>query len=263
MPEGDTVWRAARSLEQALTGSRLVRTDFRVPRYATSDLSGGTVLETISRGKHLLTRISHETGAWTIHSHLKMEGAWRTFRPGQAWRRPEHEARIVLTTADRVAVGFSLGVLDLFPTGAEDDAVGHLGPDLLGPGWDETEAVRRIAAVPDLPIGEALLEQRNLAGIGNVYQSELCFVSGLDPRRPVASVDRLPRVVRVARLMLDQNKDRSTRTTTGNTRQPLWVYRRDGAPCRRCGTVITVAMLGPAGRERATYWCPRCQPPVD
>lgn len=262
MPEGDTVWRAARSLERELTGKTLLSTDFRVPRYALSDLSGGEVLSTVSRGKHLLTRIAHETGDWTIHSHLKMEGVWRTFRPGASWRLPEYQARIVLTTDDRVAVGFSLGILDLIPTAAEQDAVGHLGPDLLGPDWDEDEALRRLRTDPSVPIGQALLEQRNLAGVGNVFQSELCFVSGLDPRRPVDTVERLPRVVRLAHLMLDQNKERSTRTTTGDLRKPLWVYGRVGSPCRRCSTKIVVEELGPVGRERLTYWCPRCQPPL-
>lgn len=262
MPEGDTVWRQARTLEAALTGKTLISSDFRVPRYALSDLSGGVVLSTISRGKHLLTRIAHETGDWTIHSHLKMEGAWRTFRPGASWRRPEHEARIVLTTEGQVAVGFSLGILDLIPTSAEGDAVGHLGPDLLGPNWDEEEALRRLRAVPSVPIGQALLDQRNLAGVGNVFQSELCFVSGLDPRRPVGTVERLPRVVRLAHLMLDQNKNRSTRTITGNLRKPLWVYGQDGAPCQRCGTKIVMEELGPQGRERRTFWCPSCQPPA-
>ncbi len=260
MPEGDTVWRAARELERSMSGQTLLRTDFRVPQLATTNLSGGLVLATVSRGKHLLTRIHHDSGDWTVHSHLRMEGAWRTFRPGQSWRRPVHEARVVLSTRSRVAVGFSLGLLEVLPTAREEDVVGHLGPDLLGPDWDAGQALRRLRDDPNRPIGEALLDQRNVAGIGNVFANELCFVQGLDPRTPVAAIDRLPRVVTRAQQMLEQNKSRSTRATTGDLRAPYWVYGREGAPCRRCGTTIVTADLGPTGQERVTYWCPRCQP---
>jgi endonuclease-8 len=264
VPEGDTVFRAARLLDRSLSGRVLTRTDFRVPQLATSDLAGGTVLETVSRGKHLLTRIDGpEAGRqWTLHTHLRMEGSWRVHRPGQRWQRPAHQARVVLETEPAVAVGFSLGVVELLPRADEAAAVGHLGPDLLGPGWDEAEAVRRLREEPDRPIGEALLDQTRLAGIGNLYQAELCFVSGVHPSTPVAHVPDLLRLVRRARQMLDLNKDRAIQSTTGDLRERerLWVYRRDRSPCRRCGTPIEVAMAGPAGRERAAYWCPGCQP---
>ena len=263
MPEGDTVYRTARLLDRALQGSVLTRTDVRVPQHATADLAGGLVVGTVSRGKHLLTRITRDDEAWTLHTHLKMEGTWRAFRAGQRWSRPAHQARVVLETRTAVAVGFSLGIVELIETADEPDVVGHLGPDLLGPDWDEEEALRRLRAEPDRPIGEALLDQRLLAGIGNMYMAELCFVSGLHPRTPVGRVEALPRVVRRAQQMLSLNKERAQQTTTGNLREPLWVYRRDQAACRRCRTAIRVAMVGPAGRERASYWCPSCQPATD
>lgn len=260
MPEGDTVFRAARMLDRALAGETLLRTDFRVPQLATSDLAGATVSGTASRGKHLLTRMVRDDEQWTLHTHLKMEGSWRTHRPGQRWSRPAHQARVVLETATTTAVGFSLGIVELLPTADEHTVVGHLGPDLLGPDWDEDEALRRLRADPDRAIGEALLDQTCLAGIGNMYQAELCFVSGVHPRTPVGAVGALPRVVRRARQMLELNSHRATQTTTGDLREPMWVYRRDQAPCRRCGTPIEVAQLGPPGRERTSYWCPSCQP---
>lgn len=260
MPEGDTVFRAACKLDRALTGQTLVRTDFRVPQLATSDLAGATVAGTVSRGKHLLTRIVRDDEQWTLHTHLKMEGSWHTLRPGQRWSRPAHQARVVLETAARTAVGFSLGIVELLDTADEHTVVGHLGPDLLGPDWDEDVALSRLRADSARPVGEALLDQTCLAGIGNMYQAELCFVSGVHPRTPVGAVGALPRVVRRAKQMLELNSRRATQTTTGDLREPLWVYRRDKAPCRRCGTPIEVAMVGPPGRERASYWCPSCQP---
>ena len=262
MPEGDTVWRTARHLDQALSGTMLVETDFRVPALATTDLAGQPVVDTVSRGKHLLTRIGAGESAWTLHTHLKMEGAWHLYRPGSSWRRPSHQARVVLRTEGWTAVGFALGIVELVPRTAEPDVVGHLGPDLLGPDWDEDEALRRLRADEARAVHEALLDQTNLAGVGNMYAAELCFVSGVHPLTPVGSVPDLPRMVRRARQMLDLNKERAVQSTTGDLRERerMWVYRRDRSPCRRCRTPIEVAMAGPAGRERATYWCPSCQP---
>ncbi|MEO9325233.1 DNA-formamidopyrimidine glycosylase family protein [Nocardioides sp. C4-1] len=262
MPEGDTVFRAARLLDRYLSGHELVATDFRVPQHATTDLAGGTVVRTVSRGKHLLTRIDHETGAFTLHTHLKMEGAWRVLGRHDRWPRGAHRARVVLTTADHQAVGFSLGIVELLPTADEESVVGHLGPDLLGPDWDEDAALERLLADPGRPLVEALLDQRNLAGIGNMYAAELAFVSGLHPLAPVGEATGLRRLLRRAKQMLELNKERAVQSTTGNLRERerMWVYRRDRSPCRRCGTPVRVAMRGPAERERATYWCPTCQP---
>ena len=259
MPEGDTVWRTALHLDKALTGAVLLETDFRVPAHATLDLSGRTVEATLARGKHLLTRIGPDH---SLHTHLKMEGSWHLYKPGTRWRRPAHEARVVLRTEDWTAVGFALGVTEVLARDAEDTVVGHLGPDLLGPDWDEDEALRRLLADPDRPVGDAILDQRNLAGIGNLYRSELCFLAGVHPRLPVGEVPDLPRLVRRARSVLEANKERVEQTTTGDVRKgrQTWVYRRDKQPCRRCGTTIRVEMQGPETRERASYWCPSCQP---
>lgn len=258
MPEGDTVYRTAQKLKP-LTGQVLTESDFRIPSLALTDLAGRTVLETVSRGKHLLTRLE---GGITVHSHLKMEGRWDVQKPADRWRRPEHEARVVLCTEPVVAIGFSV-LVDVVPTPAESNLVGHLGPDLLGPDWDPEEALRRLERQAHVPIGMALLDQRNLAGIGNVYRAELCFLSGVDPHSPVSAVKDLPRMVGRAHQMLVAHKDRSSRVTTGDTRpgRRLWVYGRKG-PCLRCGTPIRKDEFGPDQQERIAYWCPACQPPV-
>jgi endonuclease-8 len=261
VPEGDTVWRAARTLDRALSGQTLTRSDFRVPAYATWDLTGATVAETVSRGKHLLTRIDADR-SWTLHTHLKMEGGWRVLRPGQRWPRPAHTARVVLETADAVAVGFQLGIVEIVPRDGEPDVVGHLGPDLLGPDWDADEAVRRLREQPDRAIKEALLDQRNLAGVGNMYANELCFVAGVAPETPVARVPDLRRLVVRAQQMLDVNRHRAVQSTTGDLARgrTFWVHGRRGQSCRRCGTPIAETSRGPEGQERVTYHCPRCQP---
>jgi endonuclease-8 len=261
VPEGDTVWRAARLLDRSLSGKRLTASDLRVPAFATWDLSGATVVETASRGKHLLTRIDGDA-PWTLHTHLKMEGGWRVLEPGARWPRPAHTARVVLTTEDAVAVGFSLGIVEIVARQREADIVGHLGPDLLGPDWDPVEALRRLHEEPDRTVKEALLDQRNLAGVGNMYACELCFVSGVDPDTPVGHVPDLPRMVARAHQLLDLNRHRAVQSTTGDLHRGrnMWVYARGGQPCRRCGTRIVETTLGPEGQDRVTYACPHCQP---
>jgi endonuclease VIII len=259
MPEGDTVWRTARHLDKALTDAVLVETDFRVPTLATLDLSGRTVVGTVARGKHLLTRIGSEH---TVHTHLKMEGSWHLYKPGSRWRRPAHEARLVLRTQDWTAVGFALGIVEVVARDAEHTVVGHLGPDLLGPDWDEEAALRRLLSDPARPVADAIIDQRNLAGIGNLYKSELCFLAGVHPMTPVGAVPDLRRLVRRARLALDANKGRAEQTLTGDTRRgrTTWVYGRDKETCRRCGTVVRAEQHGAESRQRVTYWCPSCQP---
>jgi endonuclease VIII len=259
VPEGDTIYQAAKMLDKALTGQVLTSSDFRVPSLATSDISGATVTGTVSRGKHLLTRFDNEL---TLRTHLKMDGTWQVHPPGSRWRRPAHTARVVLRTSAAEAVGFQV-MLDLVRTSSERDLVGHLGPDLLGPDWDPDVALSRLRADPEAPIGDALLEQRNLAGIGNVFKAELCFLAGVDPLTPVAAVPDLPAIITKAKQLLEANKDRHTRITTGDRRRgyQLWVYGRRG-PCLRCGTAIRKADQGPLGQERVTYWCPTCQSPL-
>lgn len=257
MPEGDTVYQTADRLRHALEGRVLTETEFRVPAFATVDLSGQRVDDVVSRGKHLLIRV----GEHNIHSHLKMEGSWEVYPPGARWRHPAHQARVVLQTAQTQAVGFLLGILEVVPRSQEDTVVGHLGPDLLGPDWDAGEAVARLAKHPDTPVAVALLDQRNLAGIGNVYANELCFVRGMLPTRPVREAD-LPATVDLAHRMLVANRDRAVRVTTGDTRRGrnTWVYGRDDRPCLRCGTLIRRSALGRTEREeRVSYFCPSCQ----
>ena len=267
MPEGDTVYHTAARLRRALDGHRLIHSDFRVPALATVDLTGGLVTAVRSRGKHLLIDVSRPAGTTTteprtvsIHSHLMMEGAWHVHRTGTRWRRPAHQARVVLHGNGYEAVGFDLGILDLLTE--PDDALDHLGPDLLGDDWDAAEAQRRIAAHAGMPIGLALLDQRLMAGVGNVYRSEACFLRGVRPERPVGEVD-VPGIVDLCHRMLWANRHRTARTTTGRTGHGArtWVYGRIGQPCRRCGTLIERSFLGTEGRDddRVVYVCPSCQ----
>jgi endonuclease-8 len=262
MPEGDTVWNTARLLERALQGDALTGSDFRVPQLATTKLSGWTVVESASRGKHLLLRLSHDDRALTLHSHLRMDGAWRVFAPGERWSgRPAHLIRVVLRTDRSVAVGYHLHEVALLPTAQEAALLAHLGPDLLGADWDSAEAARRIAARPDAPIGEALLDQRNLAGIGNLYKAEILFLRGLWPWTPVSAVPDLEGTVRLAQELVASNRGRWARTTTGSLRrgQTSYVYGRRAQPCLRCGAAIRKSSVAHR-EERVTYWCPRCQP---
>ncbi|MEO6605733.1 MAG: DNA-formamidopyrimidine glycosylase family protein [Aeromicrobium sp.] len=258
MPEGDTAWRTARLLHETLAGRELTVSDFRIPEFATLDLTGQIVDEAVSRGKHLLIRV----GRHSIHTHLKMEGTWHVYGLDERWRRPAHTARAVLATAQRQAVGFSLGITEVLDRQAEADALGYLGPDLLGPDWDLDEAVRRVTANPSIPVFVALHNQRNLAGFGNEYVNEICFLSGTLPTRPVADVKDIRHVISRGQTMIHANRERTIRTFTGIARngQNEWVFGRDRKPCRRCGTAIRRGELGDAPtRLRNTFWCPTCQ----
>jgi endonuclease VIII len=250
MPEGDTVFRTAEALRKALAGRTLTRCDVRVPRYATVDLSGQVVDEVCSRGKHLFIRV----GPASIHSHLKMDGSWRvTSRPVRA----DHRVRIILEANDIRALGIDLGILEILERAHDGDVVDHLGPDLLGADWDAGVAAANLTADPDRSLAEALLDQRIMAGIGNVYCNELCFVSGQLPTAPVSALANPHRLVARARDMLWANRFRQNRCTTGDTRagRQLWVYGRAGQSCRRCGTPVK----RDDGGDRVAYWCPACQ----
>lgn len=237
----------------------LTRTDFRVPRWAETDLAGRRLLEVVARGKHLLSRIE---GGVSLHTHFKMEGAWHVYRNGERWRGPGHQVRVVLSTEERVAVGFRLAIVELLPTDAEGSVVGHLGPDPLGPDWNAAEVVHRIGEDPSRPIEDALLDQRVMAGPGNVYKCEICFLRGLDPSTPVAAVPDLRGMVDLMKSLMEANRDTGAQVTTGDTRRGRdhWVYGRGGRPCRRCGTPIAKRPQPDGGPERVTYWCPHCQP---
>ncbi|MET7401821.1 DNA-formamidopyrimidine glycosylase family protein [Dactylosporangium sp. NPDC005572] len=262
MPEGDTVWNTARVIGEVLEGQVIERSDFRVPRLATSDLSGWTIADSACRGKHLLLRFTRDGAAGrTLHSHLRMDGTWRTYKVGERWSgRPAHLIRVALQTPAAVGVGYHLHELDIVPTAEESRLVGHLGPDLMGDDWDPAEAVARLGRRPERWIADALLDQRNLAGIGNLYKAETLFLRGLSPWTPVGEVPDLPAVVDLAHRLLNSNRGRWTQATTGSLRhgEANWVFERSGRPCRRCGT--TVRRWTGGDHERITYWCERCQP---
>jgi endonuclease VIII len=252
-------------MSAGLVGRTVLASDFRVPQHATADLSGRTVLSFVSRGKHLLTRLGAgpDGGPMTLHTHLRMDGAWQLVGPGKALPRSfDQEVRLVLRTDGPTAYALRMPVLELLPTDREDDVVGHLGPDLLGDGWDEDEAVCRLAAEPDRPLVEALLDQRNLAGVGNLWAVETCYLRGHSPWTAVRDVD-LRATVRLVRRMMRHSLEHPGQVTTGDTRRGRthWVYGRAERPCRRCGTPVRFrdAVEGTRyGRE--TWWCPSCQP---
>jgi endonuclease-8 len=257
MPEGDVVWLAAKRLREALAGRVLTRSDFRVPRFATTDLTGRRVTESLSRGKHLLLRVE---GGLTVHTHLRMDGSWR-IRPASDRVPASHRIRLILANDAWQAIGYQLGIVEVLRSAQEGQVTGHLGPDLLGPGWDQEEAVRRLRSAHQRPIGEALLDQRNLAGVGNLYKSEVLFLRGISPWRPVTDVADPGALVDLARRLLDANKARVGQVTTGVWRrgEETWVYGRGGRPCRRCGTPIKTATQAGDPDERVTFWCPACQ----
>ncbi len=258
MPEGDTVYRTAHALNDALAGRVLDRCDIRVPAYATVDLTGERVEAVVSVGKHLLHRI----GEFTIHSHLKMEGSWDIYRSGAPWRSPAWQARAILGVPGVLAVGFLLGELEVVPREREGELVGYLGPDILAADWDATAAIRNLAADPDRPIGLAVLDQRVIAGLGNVYRNELCFLRGVLPTRAVGTVPDLAALVDLAHRLITANRDRVERVTTGDARRGrrTWVHGREHQPCLRCGTEIRQGSLGDTElTERQTFYCPVCQ----
>ncbi len=270
MPEGDTVFRTAHALDAALAGSVLLGAEIRHPRLATVDLTGRTVLSAGSVGKHLFIHFSgggasgsDDVGDISLHSHLRMDGSWRIGAPGARWRAPGHQVRVVLSTTRAVALGVLVHDLAVVRTAREGELVRHLGPDLLGAGWDEdsvAEAVLRLTAEPAREIGAALLDQTVLAGVGNVYRSEVCFLLGVTPWTPVSAVDA-EQAVRLCRKLLLRNATRTVRITTGDSApgRQLWVYRRGGRPCLRCGSPVRSAEQGREIPPRFAWFCPRCQ----
>ena len=296
MPEGDSIFRAARTLHRALAGHVVTRFDTAYAPLARvhddTPITGRTIEAVDARGKHLVMRFSGDlTGsdaalsraasggpvgarlqfAWrgplALRTHMRMHGSWHVYRPGERWQRPPREMRVLVATADLVAVGFNIVDAEFEAASAVGtrDAIADLGPDLLAPGFDAAEAIRRLRERGAVPIAEALLDQRALAGIGNVFKSEVLFEGGVHPETRVDALSdaRLAELVDIARRQLAANvvetMPRFGRRTTGRMAiaEGLWVYGRGGRPCRRCGTPITFARLGLGARP--TYWCPRCQ----
>ncbi len=262
MPEGDAVWRTARRLHAALAGQVLEGSDLRVPSLATADLSRRRTLEVVPRGKHLLHRVE---GDLTLHSHLRMEGSWRVYPVSR--RRAfgtRHTVRALLWTGTRVAVGDSLGMLDLVRTSEEHRVVGHLGPDLLDPGYDDQLALRNVLADPARTVTEALLDQRNVAGMGTIFTAEPLFVHGINPWTPVGEVGReaVAQVLETARRMLVLSCRSGRTTITGRAdvnADDAWVHGRMGLPCKRCGATVRLAPIGQQPKERVMFYCPTCQ----
>lgn len=266
MPEGDTVWLAAKRMDQALAGRPVSRFELRTPTLALVDLTGATVLSVIPVGKHMLTRFDDPTvGAVTLHSHFRMDGSWRLSRPGAPrGGGPDHQIRAIIDNADWQATGLRLHDLEVLATADEHHVVGHLGPDILHEDWDGSgfaEAVLRVEQDPARSIGEAVLDQRLVAGIGNLYKVETLFMERTNPWTATGDAD-VPRLLRTAHRLMRLNRDHPEQSTTGRTArgQDHWVYGRSGAPCLRCRTPITTAYQGDRAQERITFWCPRCQP---
>ena len=261
MPEGDTVWRTAQRLHAALAGRVIVEADLRWPEISTADLRGRSTLEVVSRGKHVLHRIE---GGVTLHSHLRMEGQWRieaTPTLADRWRR-NPQLRALVSAPDWTALGLRLGMLDLVPTAREGDLVGHLGPDVLGSDWDRERAVANVLAAP-VPIGAALLDQRNLAGVGTMWCAEALFLERVQPWAVPADLGRetVERVVDRAHRLIDQGRHHGVQSSTGSRRldEAHYVHARSGRPCRRCGTTVRVAPIGVPPQERTMFYCPTCQ----
>ena len=266
MPEGDTIFRTAEVLRAALVGRQVTaaRAQPRPGLRRVPDLSrlvGSTIASVEARGKHLL--IGFDNGL-TMRSHMRMTGSWHRYRPGEPWRRPAHQASAVLETGEAVAVAFEAPVVELL-TDADlrrSRPLTELGPDLLSGSFDADEALRRLRARNEDQLGNALLDQRAVAGIGNVVKSEVCFIERLDPWAPVKSFDddELRGALTTARRVLQANTRGGARNTTGSPvrGQGVWVYGRAGRPCRRCGRRSESARQGELAR--VTYWCPRCQP---
>ena len=259
--------RTARRLDLALAGRTLVRAELRWPTLGDVDLAGRTVSQVTAYGKQILTRFAdagHEP--LTLRSHLRMEGQWSIAPAG-----PEHwpaaggvRVRAVLANSEWTAIGTWLGLLDLVTTADESSLIGHLGPDVMAdrfPSSGRAESVLRLSRRPERTIGSALLDQTNVAGIGTMYMAETLFLQGVSPWRPVGEVD-LPPVLDLARKLLLRGAKMSIPTTTGNPRTGAntFVHARSGKPCRRCGAIVRVAMVGDPTKERTAFYCPVCQP---
>ena len=273
MPEGDSLARTADGLRPHLLGRRVTAARARIPGPAISKVVGATVIEVRSLGKNLLIRFDN---GLEVRTHLRLRGTWHRYRPGEPWRRAPNRATLVLEVPGAVAVAFDVPVVELLEQRAEHlhPPLGGLGPDLLDPEVDLGEARRRLRQPGRAihSIAEAITDQRAVAGLGNVNKSEILWLERVDPFARVADVDdaTLDRLLETGQRLLVANADRRTgpgRVTTAgpDARRPdpraggdrVWVYRRAGRPCRRCGTLIRSARQGDL--PRTTYWCPTCQ----
>jgi endonuclease-8 len=273
MPEGDTIFRAARTLNTALAGKTVVRFESVLPAldrvHEDAPVTGRTIARVSAAGKHLLM---HFSGDLVLRTHMRMNGSWHIYRPGERWLRPRRDMRLLIATADFEAVGFSIPVAEFM---AACDLKRHeelrkLGPDVLSGTFDAAEALARLRQRGDTSIAEVLLNQRVMAGLGNVYKSEVLFMCRVNPFTPVAAIDdpTLSSIVETARRILVANVAEGVapmttysgfrRTTRhADPKERLWVYGRARLPCRRCGAPISVRKVGIDAR--LTYWCAVCQ----
>ncbi|HVH55740.1 MAG TPA: DNA-formamidopyrimidine glycosylase family protein [Vicinamibacterales bacterium] len=293
MPEGDTIFRAARTLNRALAGKTVTRFEAAFPKltrvHEDTPIVGRTIQSVSARGKHILmtfgpstrfarsgqapsSRVARSGQGLVLRTHMRMNGSWHIYRPGERWQRPRSDMRIVIATSDFVAVGFSIPVAEWLDTRAlsRQDDLRRLGPDLLGADFDAEEALARLRGRSTEPIAHALLNQRVMAGIGNVYKSEVLFACRVNPFLTVADLndEQLRCLIATARKFLQANVServeamttymgfrRTTRRDAPSER--LWVYGRAGEPCRRCGAAIQIDKRG--ADARLTYWCGTCQ----
>jgi endonuclease-8 len=274
MPEGDTIFRAARTLHRALAGQVVSRFETQLPQLSRVDydtpIAGRTVESVDAAGKWMRIYFS---GDLILLTHMLMSGSWHIYRPGEAWQRPSIQMRVAIHTAGFVAVAFQVPIAE-FHTAATLErhrSVQRLGPDVLAPEFDEAEAVRQLRSRPELEVGEALLRQSLVAGMGNVFKSEVCFASAVHPFRLAGSLaeEELRALMSHARRFMRANVTDGAgdgivtytgmRRTTGraNPSERLWVYGRRGEACRKCGTAIESRKQGLDAR--VTFWCPRCQ----
>ena len=262
MPEGDTIPRAARTLHRVLAGRRVIAGRAPALPGGGEGLAGRTVSAVEARGKNLL--VHFQDGA-ALRTHMRMTGSWHVYRPGERWRKLGSQARVVLETDAWVAVCFSAPVVELLAPGEAErhEPLASLGPDILGEEFDFEEAVRRLRSLGETPLGEALLSQRAVAGIGNIYKSETLFLARADPFAPVGGVEEktlariLARARELMRAALGPSPRSTRRTLSRDAAERTWVYRREGRPCRRCGTEIRMRRQGID--RRSTYFCPKCQ----
>jgi endonuclease-8 len=270
MPEGDTVFSTARTLHRALAGAQVTAFETRLPQLLSLPVRRGVpgreITSVEARGKHILIAFGQDL---TLRTHLRMNGSWHLARPGERWRRPRAHMRIVITTADWLAIGFQIPEAEWLTvsTLARHVVLQALGPDPLGPSFDAHEVIARIASNPGATIVDVLLNQRVIAGLGNVFKSEVLFecrvhpfdrVSDLEPETVTALVSSSARALRKnVSERPDGAGGRRTMTNRLNRDETLWVYRRAGKPCHRCGSAIQMRKSGPDARS--TYWCPSCQ----
>jgi endonuclease VIII len=274
MPEGDSIYRAARTLHRALAGQTVTRFQTALAQLAQVDrdepIAGRTVEKVEAAGKHSLMTFS---GGLVLRTHMRMNGSWHIYRPGEKWQLSPRAMRVQVETADWVAVAFNVYVAEFIRAEqlARHRPLATLGPDLLGD-FDHKEALRRVRLQGHAPLHDVLLNQRVMAGIGNVYKSEILFLAGIHPDTLASDLgdDTLRAVMALAHKLLTANVSdnkgpgivtyRGLRRTTGrmNPEDHLWVYSRGGQPCRKCGTPIASRKDG--DDARVTYWCPACQP---